>query len=109
MATCSHRPSSANLTTPCVKRVPVRPKYSCSTLVVFEQAAESLTTLNRAALRISFFVHIREEQPVAFPPAVSTDEIETRTMNGSLEGADSCHWMMLLSDEIERLQRSRNR
>ena len=46
-------------------------KYSCGTLVIFEQAAESLTALNRVTLPGLFVAHYREEQLVAFPLMVS--------------------------------------
>ncbi|MCU1337243.1 MAG: hypothetical protein JWO19_2824 [Bryobacterales bacterium] len=42
-------------------RVPVWSKYSCGAFVIFEQAAESVTTLNRLTLPVLLVAPIREE------------------------------------------------
>ena len=42
-------------------------KYSCGASVVFEQAAESLTTLNRSALRFRFRSHLGRAAGCLFP------------------------------------------
>ena len=51
--------------------LPVRSKYSCGALVVFEQAAESMMALNPATLRVLFIAPIWEEQPIAFSLMIS--------------------------------------
>ena len=40
--------------------------YSCGSIVVLEQASESLVTLNGAAVLFGFIASIREKQLVAF-------------------------------------------